>query len=628
MKLFFAISKVFLSLALVALVMPSSAAETKRPNILLIVADDLGYGELSCQGNPQIPTPHIDSLARSGVRFTSGYVSGPYCSPTRAGLMTGRYQQRFGHEFNPGPAEQAVGNFGLSLKETTIGNRLKDAGYVTGWFGKSHLGYKPEFHPLKRGFDEYFGFLGGAHDYLDAAGDSHNPILRGTNRVSNIDYTTDAFGREAVQFIEKHKAEPWFVYLPFNAVHSPLESIEKYLSRFTGIEDRKRRTFSAMLSAMDDAVGNVLGKIREHGLEENTLIFFISDNGGPTAQTTSGNGPLRGFKAQTWEGGIRVAWIMQWKGHIPAGQVDDRPVIQLDLLPTALAAVGVDIKPEWKLDGVNLLPYVTGANKAPPHEALYWRFGQQIAIRKGDWKLVKGAGLAGLARGAGAGAAKASTDGAELYNLTQDIGEKNNLAAKEPEKFKELAAAWNTWNAELVEPAWRPTAAPRRNTGARAGINLVSNSSTNGPWKAGDVLGAQDAPRIAGRPLVISAQIEPTSTNGVIVSQGGSGNGYAFYLQEGKLAFAVRITRNLTTVTASKPLGSGRFKVEARLAADGRITLTVDGKQVAEGRAPGLIETQPARGFRVGSDATPPVGDYTSPNTFSGKIENVTLRFP
>ena len=371
MKLFFAISKVFLSLALVALVMPSSAAETKRPNILLIVADDLGYGELSCQGNPQIPTPHIDSLARSGVRFTSGYVSGPYCSPTRAGLMTGRYQQRFGHEFNPGPAEQAVGNFGLSLKETTIGNRLKDAGYVTGWFGKSHLGYKPEFHPLKRGFDEYFGFLGGAHDYLDAAGDSHNPILRGTNRVSNIDYTTDAFGREAVQFIEKHKAEPWFVYLPFNAVHSPLESIEKYLSRFTGIEDRKRRTFSAMLSAMDDAVGNVLGKIREHGLEENTLIFFISDNGGPTAQTTSGNGPLRGFKAQTWEGGIRVAWIMQWKGHIPAGQVDDRPVIQLDLLPTALAAVGVDIKPEWKLDGVNLLPLRHRRKQGPaPRSAL------------------------------------------------------------------------------------------------------------------------------------------------------------------------------------------------------------------------------------------------------------------
>ena len=248
--------------AALALTPSAPAAGAKRPNILLIVADDLGYGELSIQGNPQIPTPQIDSLAKNGTRFTSGYVSGPYCSPTRAGLLTGRYQQRFGHEFNPGPAQSAAVTFGLSLKETTLGNRLKDAGYATGWFGKSHLGYEPQFHPLKRGFDEYFGFLGGAHDYLDAAGDAHNPILRGTNLVNNIDYTTDAFGREAVKFIEKHHAEPWFVYLAFNAVHAPLESIEKYLSRFPNIAERKRHTFAAMLSAMDDAVGDVLAKVR------------------------------------------------------------------------------------------------------------------------------------------------------------------------------------------------------------------------------------------------------------------------------------------------------------------------------------------------------------------------------
>ena len=214
------------------------SAADRKPNILVIVADDLGYGELSCQGfTPQIPTPNIDSLAKNGVRFTSGYVSGPYCSPTRAGLMTGRYQTRFGHEFNPGPAEAAVENFGLSLKETTIGDRLKAAGYATGWFGKSHLGYKPEFHPLKRGFDEYFGFLGGMHDYLDAAGDKHNPILRGTEPVNNIGYTTEVFGHEAEKFIDKHHEQPWMVYLPFNAVHAPLESIDKYLERFTGVEE-------------------------------------------------------------------------------------------------------------------------------------------------------------------------------------------------------------------------------------------------------------------------------------------------------------------------------------------------------------------------------------------------------
>ena len=443
----------FLSLLIAAI--PSLQGAITKPNILILVADDLGYGELSCQGNPQVPTPHIDSLARNGIHFTSGYVSGPYCSPTRAALMTGRYQQRFGHEFNPGPAQAASENFGLSLKEKTLGNRFKELGYVTGWFGKSHLGYQPQFHPLQRGFDEYFGFLGGAHDYLDAAGDRGNPILRGTNRVSEIDYTTDAFGREAVAFIEKHRAQPWLCYLAFNAVHAPLESTEKYLSRFTSIEERKRRTFAAMLSAMDDAVGSVLSTLRELKLEENTLIFFISDNGGPTRQTTSGNGPLRGFKAQTWEGGIRVPWIVQWKGHVPAGKVDDRPVLQLDILPTALAAAGVSAQPEWHLDGVNLLPYLTGNKTAAPHEALYWRFGQQMAIRAGDWKLVKAPG-GGVRLGQLAG--KTSTAGAELYNLKLDIGESRNVANDEPDKVRELAAQWDKWNSELVDPAWGPRA--------------------------------------------------------------------------------------------------------------------------------------------------------------------------
>jgi len=463
-------------LLLVALLFCAAGVEAagRKPNILVILADDLGYGELSCQGfTPQIPTPNIDSIAKNGVRFTSGYVSGPYCSPTRAGLMTGRYQQRYGHEFNPGPAEAAVPTFGLALTETTLGDRFKAAGYATGWFGKSHLGYAPQFHPLKRGFDEYFGFLGGAHDYLDAASDRANPILRGTTPVSSIDYTTDAFGREAVAFVERHKNEPWFCYLPFNAVHAPLESLEKYLSRFAGVENTKRRTFCAMLSAMDDAVGAVLAKIREHKLEENTLIIFFSDNGGPTASTTSGNGPLRGFKAQTWEGGIRIPFMLQWKGNLPAGIVDDRPVIQLDILPTALAAAGVAVRPEWKLDGVNLLPYLTGKKSGAPHAALYWRFGQQIAIRMGDWKLVKGVGSKGIEGAERFG--KASTQDAELYNLAQDIGEKSNLADKEPAQFKELAAAWDKWNSELVDPKWFPD---------RAGAAKKSGKIKSGKKKA------------------------------------------------------------------------------------------------------------------------------------------------
>jgi arylsulfatase A-like enzyme len=211
----------------------ASAAQPEKPNILFIVADDLGYADVGFHGCKDIPTPHLDALAKSGVRFTNGYVSGPYCSPTRAGLMTGRYQTRFGHEFNPG------GNQGLPLSEMTIADRLKAAGYATGLVGKWHLGSLPQFHPQKRGFDEFFGFLGGAHDYFRSAG-----ILRGEEPVKVLDYTTDAFGREAVAFIERHRAEPWFLYLAFNAVHTPMQATDDRLARFPGIDDRQRRTYS------------------------------------------------------------------------------------------------------------------------------------------------------------------------------------------------------------------------------------------------------------------------------------------------------------------------------------------------------------------------------------------------
>jgi arylsulfatase A-like enzyme len=441
-----------LPLALVAATACTHAAE-RKPNILIIVADDLGYGELGSQGfTSEIPTPHLDSIARNGVRFTSGYVSGPYCSPTRAGLLTGRYQQRFGHELNPSTAQRTPPNVGLPISETTLGDRFKAAGYKTGWIGKSHLGYAPHFHPLKRGFDEYFGFLGGMHDFLDADADAANPILRGTERITSLDYLTDALGRETAAFIDKHKASPWLCYLAFNAVHAPLQATEKYLDRFKHIADPKRRAYAALQSAMDDAVGVVLAKLREHGLERDTLVVFFSDNGGPTPSTTSGNGPLRGFKSQTWEGGIRVPFMLQWLGTIPAGQVEDRPVIQLDVLPTALAAAGVAVKPEWKLDGVNLLPFLTGKDSSAPHATLYWRFGPQLALRKGEWKILKapGAGVDPLKPREG----KANSAGVHLYNLREDLSEKTNLADRHPEKLRELLADWERINEGMIAPLW------------------------------------------------------------------------------------------------------------------------------------------------------------------------------
>jgi arylsulfatase A-like enzyme len=413
---------------------PLLSAPSRKPNILLIVADDMGYAETTPQGARDIPTPNIESIARNGIRFTDGYVSCPVCSPTRAGLMTGRYQQRFGHELNPGPAQSAEDAFGLPLTEVTLANRLKGLGYATGMVGKWHLGYKPEFHPMKRGFDEFFGFLGGAHSYLDANADMANRILRGTEPVDEKSYLTDAFAREAVAFIERRHAAPFFLYLPFNAVHNPLQSVNPYLDRFAAVKDERRRTYSAMESAMDDAIGKVLATLRKYKLEENTLIFFISDNGGPTAGNTSRNTPLSGFKGQVLEGGIRVPFMVQWKGRISAGQVYRNPVISLDIHPTAVAAAG-GTAPAG-LDGVNLLPYLTGGG-GKPHDRLFWRYGAQSAVRLGDWKALR------------------RPDGDwEVYNLAADIAETTDLAKKEPAKAKELVAVYNAWNAQLVEPKW------------------------------------------------------------------------------------------------------------------------------------------------------------------------------
>jgi arylsulfatase A-like enzyme len=427
-----------------------------KPNILLIVSDDHGYGDVGAYGCKDIPTPHLDSLAKQGVRFTSGYVSGPYCSPTRAGLMTGRYPQRFGHEFNPGPAPVEGKSLGLPRSETPLPQRLKPAGYVTGMVGKWHLGYEKDLHPLSRGFDEFFGFLGGAHSYVNSPATAANPILRGRDPVDEKEYLTDAFRREAVAFVDRHAKDTWFLYLAFNAVHGPMDAAPRYAERFSNLT-AGRKTYATMLTAMDDAIGAVLARLREHKIEENTLILFVADNGGPEAVNSSDNGALRGVKGQTWEGGVRVPFMAQWKGRLPAGKTFDLPVIQLDYVPTALVAAGVEVKPEWKLDGVNLLPYLRGDKNTAPHDALYWRFGQQMAIRMGDWKLVKATGGAvDETPGGSRRSVVKDLAGAQLYHLGKDIGETTDLAAKEPDKVKQMVAAWTEWNQGNVDPLWFP----------------------------------------------------------------------------------------------------------------------------------------------------------------------------
>ncbi len=431
---------------------PSGAAEPRKaPNVLVIVADDLGYADLGIHGSKDIPTPHIDALARDGVRCTNGYVSCPYCSPTRAGLLTGRYQQRFGHEFNPALLKQGGAGQGLKPSEVTIAQRLKDAGYTTGLIGKWHQGEEEPFHPLNRGFGEFFGFLAGAHNYLQTDDGSYGPIYRGRQRVEFTGHLTGVLAREAVSFIDRHQKEPFFLYLAFNAVHTPLQVPEAMEKKFAAIPDRMRRICCAQTALLDEGVGTVLAKLDSAGLGENTLVFFLSDNGGAIGKFAPNgalNTPLRGSKGDTWEGGIRVPFLVRWKGRLPAGKVYDHPVIQLDIHTTTLAVAGVAIKPEWKLDGVNLLPFLEGKERGAPHAALYWRFGEQMAIRRGDWKLVR----PDLAPDRQFGDIAQTP---MLFNLAEDIGEKNDRAAQKPELVKELAADWERWNRELAPAAWQ-----------------------------------------------------------------------------------------------------------------------------------------------------------------------------
>jgi arylsulfatase A-like enzyme len=463
------------------------AQETRRelPNIVLLVADDLGYGELGCQGNPQIPTPHIDSIATNGIRFTQGYVTAPFCSASRAGLMTGRYQTRFGYEFNPVGAQNEDPNAGLPVSERTLADVLTDAGYITALIGKWHLGGTAKYHPQRRGFDAFFGFLheghyfvpppfentttwlrrktlpgGGSGTWNSADGntfystemghnepdyDADNPIYRAGQPVVENEYLTDAWTREAVKFIRQNRDRPFFLYLAYNAVHSPMQSPADLTASLSDIEDPHRRIFAGMLTRLDQSVGSVLDALRSENLDQDTLVFFISDNGGPTKELTSSNLPLRGGKGTVYEGGIRVPFLAQWPGRLPANQTYDQPVVSLDIFATAVALSNGLIDPQKTYDGVNLLPFLLGENSERPHKSLFWRIGDRQAFRVNDWKIVR--------------QQRHGRDGPqrwELYDLADDLAEEDDLAASQREKLIELQKAWDRLDAEMIEPVWSP----------------------------------------------------------------------------------------------------------------------------------------------------------------------------
>jgi arylsulfatase B len=446
---------------IVALVCISASygAETARPNIVLILADDLGYCDSVLYGCDTIPTPNIKRIADEGVLFTAGYVTSPVCSPSRAGLLTGRYQQRYGHEFLPSDNSR-----GLPPGETTLADAMRQAGYTTGMVGKWHLGVGEEFNPIHRGFDEFFGVVGWGSDYIDPTredvkssrpglqtakapkpapaakwdGRGVNAVMRGTQAVEEVDYLTDAFTREAVAFIDNHRSRPFFLYVPYTAVHQPLQVTQKYYGRFPHTDDESTRIFAAMVSSMDDSVGSILDALERNDLEESTMVIFLSDNGGGVADYTS-NEPLRLGKQTLFEGGVRVPFCMKWPGQIPEGMTYEHPVSALDIFPTAMAtAAGGEPAANSPGDGVDLIPYLEGSIGDRPHDTLFWRSGPNWAVREGNWKLIH------------------AGDRYWLYDLSEDIGEQSNLAAERPGIVKRLKSAYDRWNSEMIDPLWPP----------------------------------------------------------------------------------------------------------------------------------------------------------------------------
>lgn len=406
----------------------AAAFAAPAPNIVIIVSDDHGYGDVSAYENhaPEVSTPNIDRIAKHGVRFTQGYASAYVCAPTRAGLMTGRYQQRYGFY------TASDSRVGLPLTEVTIADVLKKRGYRTAVFGKWHLGLEPAYHPLRRGFDEFYGFLGhGAHDYFELKADGgHNAIYRNDKTVDDTGYLTDNLAREATAFIERNRTKPFFLYLPFNAVHQPLQAPPQDVEKFH--EPKKdRNTYLAMLHRMDIAVGRVLDTLEQHRLSSNTLLFFFSDNGGAKANSAF-NGILRDYKHSVYEGGLRVPFMTSWPAKFPQAEVSREPVICLDIFPTVCEAVGVKLPTGRLYDGKSLIPLLTGKRKGPLHEALYWDGHEgKRAIRCGEWKLVENSGKF------------------QLFHLEQDVRERNDLAAAQPAKVKELQQKLLAWGKEL-----------------------------------------------------------------------------------------------------------------------------------------------------------------------------------
>ncbi|GEA51853.1 N-acetylgalactosamine-6-sulfatase [Vibrio inusitatus NBRC 102082] len=448
-----AITSTFTSTAFAQSEVASHHNEPRQPNVLLIFVDDIGYADMGFQNIRQdVVTPNMDKLASEGAILSAGYVTGAVCGPSRAGLVTGRYQQRYGYVDNIGPYILEPGiEQGLDLSAQTFGDFFQQAGYTTGFIGKSHDGEDKKFWPQNRGFDYFFGFNNGAADYFvtgrnmqNAKKNAYSSIYRNDDLIANFDgYLTDVFADEAVNFIDRHKDEPFFLYVPFNASHGPMQAKQQDLEKFAFIEDETRRKFVAMTYNMDVNIGKMLDKLEQHELMEDTMVIFMSDNGGDPKDNGSFNTPLRGTKRDLWDGGIRVPFSITWKGKIPANQVIDEPTIALDITPTMLAAANITLseKDQAQLEGINLLPRLTGTQEKLEERYLYWLTPMQAAVRDDDWKLL----IPNI---------HDTRNHMELYKISEDVSESIDLSAQFPEQVKRLKAALDNWNADNLPSQW------------------------------------------------------------------------------------------------------------------------------------------------------------------------------
>ena len=440
----FTIALIMLAFASLGIVGSASGDVSHRvsgkPNIILIISDDAGYADFGFQGSTKFHTPYLDSIAERGVVFNNAYASSAVCSPSRAGLVTGRYPNRFGIEFNlPGDPRSGIPSHerGLPLFELTLGDVLGQAGYQTGFIGKWHLGTNERYQPQNRGFAEYFGVLGGYSKYY--AG--HAASTTSNYRVVNPDtlpYLTDAIGNEAVGFVDRYRESAFFLLVSFTAPHPPMHAREDDLERFQGIFNTTKRTKNAaMMYRMDKNIGKILSRIKAHGLLENTIIVFTNDNNGSPGDNGASNGLLRGGKGTVLEGGIKAPLIVSWPAKLPKGNVLETPVSTLDILPTLVGAAGINLPGDRVYDGVNLLPVMHGRVSAIPHGVLFWRVNWASAVRKGNWKLVR-----------------TPDDRTWLYDLESDPGELINLAMDKKSVVEDLLGELRQWGLNMQVPSW------------------------------------------------------------------------------------------------------------------------------------------------------------------------------